>query len=103
RLRDIGDVRIQLEDALAASEEAAAREQPRWQTRAALGVAGLALAALATVVWSTRGRDAGIASPDPVRFSVQAAGSLLDFSLGIERIALSADGSKLAVAMADRL
>src|SRR5690606_22093493 len=50
RLRDIGDARIQLEDALAASEEAAAREQPRWQTRAALGIAGLALAALATVV-----------------------------------------------------
>jgi serine/threonine-protein kinase len=107
RTQHIGDVRIELEEALAgddAAEGADVRRPPTWR-RAAVAVALLALGSLGGfAAWSLAGRDAAGVPAEPMRLSIASLERPLSLPFGVTNIAITDDGRRVAyAAFSDRL
>jgi hypothetical protein len=110
RLQHSGDVRIELEDAIAAlaSGPQTALVDPAERRGRALRMTALAsgltvvgfLAGVA--VWLVAGR-AGPPAAEPVRLSIPSVGSPASSPVGAQHLALSPDGSRIAYAGRDEL
>lgn len=95
RLRDIGDARIELEDALSAPASATA--QPAGITRriAIGGVAGAVAGAAATGVFAI-GRWRGAVTRNPIRFAIDAPDNGVFIASFNGRVGISPDGGRIA-------
>jgi eukaryotic-like serine/threonine-protein kinase len=72
--------------------------------RATAALALIALAGLAAIgVWSLTDRRAPPVTPAVVRFSISSSGARFIAGFGVERVALSADGSRFAHSLGDRI
>jgi serine/threonine-protein kinase len=105
RFRAIGDVKIELEEALAAPAAGpvavGASRSPR---RAAIAAAGVVLVMLATLgLWSVTPRGDSGAAPQVVRFAVPSMRDGFFGGYGTEHVAVSADGSRVAHAVGESL
>jgi Tol biopolymer transport system component len=101
RLRDIGDARIELADAIAAADRPEAGAPGRLGREALFAAAGLLLGAAAAVLaWRTfaprRASSSGAAAP--VRFAIRLPAGLGVTMKNSSSLAFSHDGTRIAVA-----
>jgi serine/threonine-protein kinase len=106
RYRDIGDVKIAIEEAAAALPAVHERAPASALRRAAFGTALAAAGALAFAAggwWlAQRGQDLASAA-STVRFGLPSTGQLFLAGFGVEHVAVSRDGSTVAHALGDKL
>jgi Tol biopolymer transport system component len=110
RLQHMGDVRIEVEDAQVAltADPGAAPPSPRavaanGRTRRAAGAIGLAVLA-AAVGWSIAHRPASPTPAAVIRLSIPSVDPLSTLEpIGVDHLAISPDGSRVAYASASRL
>jgi serine/threonine-protein kinase len=97
RFRDSGDVRIEIEDALAVepARPAAAARGPLRRVAGALMLVGL-VAFAGVGVWSLTERGANAPRPDVVRLSIASLPPRVNPIVGGESLALSPDGTRFA-------
>ncbi len=106
RLRDVGDARIEIEEALAGPEEitpaaTSAQRPARWQRALPWGVAGLMVVAAGVAIWSSRRATAPAARPAARLLITLPATESLDLGRYVgERpaVALSPDGRRVVYA-----
>ncbi len=105
RMQDIGDVRILLEDALGSPGQGApAPSQAGISRRSAWIAAGVAAGVLAgAVLWATRTGSGNEKLPAPIHVVVPFLERAASFPFGQRYLAISADGSTIALAGARRL
>src|SRR5829696_8720075 len=105
RMRDIGDVRILLDDALASSDhDAPAARAARGSRRAAWIAAGVAAGTFAVaVLWLTSTRSGNEKRSAPIHVVVPFLERAGTFPFGQRPLAISADGSTIALAGVNRL
>jgi serine/threonine-protein kinase len=107
RLQHMGDVRIEIEDALAAltteaapgSADAVVPNGQRWRVAGAIAVAVLA----GVAVWFLAQRSASTTRAAVVRLSIPSLGPPNRQTIGSRHLAISDDGSRVAYAAEDRL
>jgi hypothetical protein len=107
RTHDMGDVRLELEDALAGDDLAdsatVAATAPRWR-RTAGAAALLALAAIGAVAaWSLGGRGVVEQPAEPIRLAISSLEQPLFQPFGVNNLAISDDGRRVAFAATDRI
>jgi eukaryotic-like serine/threonine-protein kinase len=107
RSQHIGDVRIEIEDALAGRTEATGDAEVAHRFGAIPTVA-VTLGAIAIVAavgeWALRGRSAVVDAPSaPIRLSIASMPALASQPFGTKHIAISHDGSRVAYSAAEGL
>jgi serine/threonine-protein kinase len=104
RLQHIGDARIEIEDELAgAAEQPDARNGPSSRRPLLLAAAALGLLAVGVTVWQLGLRTTTSPASRPLRLSIPFAGPPVARPFGIERLAISDDGSLVAYCSTDRV
>jgi len=99
RLRDIGDARIELEDAVSAPASATAKQSAITRRTAISGMAGAVAGAAATGIFAI-GRWRGAVPRNVTRFAIAVPeGDSIPFSFA-SRVAISRDGARLAYVVA---
>ena len=102
RLQHIGDARIEIEDELAGAAERAHTSATTSRQRPLIAVTVLGLLAAGVAAWQF-GVRSPMAPSRPLRLSLPFAGQPVPRPFGIERLAISGDGSLVAYCAGDRV